>query len=232
MDMKKSLPLFLAAALMTMLAACAGPEENARPDPIEMSQFKQGTSRIDVIGAVGKPEMTLQKAGRPCDVYKLYTRGIGSGGKAALAITEGITDVATLGLAEVAWSGIHAGTRPDMHTVLFCYGQPPDDDALVDIYDKNPTVQRPATHTVVDAARYARPVIVAAGPAPAPAPLAPPQAGTISLGNVSREGSGSAGLARRPVAAGTSTDDLNTVSASTSSTANAPSMGTAPTRGN
>ena len=157
--------------LLAVLGACAGPEENARPDPINMAQFKQGSTRIDVIGAIGKPEMTIQKDHRPCDVYKIYTRGIGSGGKAAMAITEGVTDVATLGLAEIAWSGVHAGTRPDMHTVLFCYGQPPNDDALIDLYDKNPTVNRPATHTVVDPALYAVPVMVpAATPAPQPAP--------------------------------------------------------------
>lgn len=160
--MTKGLMRVAVLGLAGMLVACGGSDGPPLPDPIEMAQFKLGTTRIDVIGAVGKPEWTVTKEGRPCDLYKLYTRGISSGGKAALAVLEGITGIATLGLAEVAWSGVRAGTRPDMHTVLFCYGQPPDNDALVDIYDKNPTVERPASHTVIDTARYAVPVVLPA----------------------------------------------------------------------
>ena len=36
---------------------------------------------------------------------------------------EVLTDVATLGLAEIIWTPIQAGPRPTQHTVLFCYDQ-------------------------------------------------------------------------------------------------------------
>ena len=156
--------------VLGLVAACAGPDDGGKTDPIEMSQFKLGSTRIDVVGALGRPEWTVQKAGRPCDVYKIHTRGMGSGGKAAMAVAEGLTDVVTLGLAEVAWSGIRAGIKPDLHTVLFCYGQPPDDDALVDIYDKNPTVERAATQTIIDPARFAIPRTLPPAPADVRAP--------------------------------------------------------------
>jgi hypothetical protein len=32
-----------------------------------------------------------------------------------------VTDVATLGLAEIIWSPVQASTRPRRHTVMFCY---------------------------------------------------------------------------------------------------------------
>jgi hypothetical protein len=211
--------LLLVAALT---AACAGPEENARPDPVTMSQFKMGTSRFDIVTAVGKPEMTIERRGRGCDVYKLYTAGISAGGKAAMAFTEGLTDLATLGVAEVGWSAVHAGTRPRIHTVLFCFGAVPHDDELVDVYDKDPSRESAPSHTVLNMALYSAPIATPAAATPPAAPALPPApAGTISLTNVSREATTNGGPtpAISPTA---SADDLNTLSATKAATANAP----------
>lgn len=49
---------------------------------------------------------------------------------------EVLTSVATLGLAQVISAPVKAGTRPQLHTVLFCYGRT---DEFVDIYDPDPT---------------------------------------------------------------------------------------------
>lgn len=157
-------PIFgvlLAGAITLLLSACGGSEENARPDPVDLAQFKQGTQRLDVITAVGKPQWNIQRVGRPCDIYQLYTTGLTAGAKAAMAVGEGLTDVATLGLAEIAWSGVHAGTRPRIHTVTFCYAQPPN-EALIDIYDKDPARTSPPTHTVVDNQLYRIPAVLPA----------------------------------------------------------------------
>jgi hypothetical protein len=226
--------LFPTIGLLALLSACAGPEESARPDPVEMSQFKKGSVRFDVVSAVGKPEWTLQRAGRPCDVYKLYTAGLGAGAKAAMAISEGITDVATLGLAEVAWSGVHAGTRPRIHTVLFCPGAPPQDDILVDVYDKDPSRDTKSLHTIVDAGIYSTPVVLPAAIAAPGLPSAP--AGQISLDNVSREASPGgvvtgatqaavlAAVTAVPIGPNTAADTLNGISATKATAANAPAF--------
>jgi hypothetical protein len=34
---------------------------------------------------------------------------------------EALTDVATLGIAEIFWTPIQPGAQPGTHTVLFCY---------------------------------------------------------------------------------------------------------------
>ncbi len=66
--------------------------------------------------------MRLVKNGdQSCDVYKLYTRGPGGVGKGVIAAGEGAADVVTLGLAEVIFTPLEAGTRNARHSVTFCY---------------------------------------------------------------------------------------------------------------
>lgn len=56
-----------------------------------------------------------------CDIYKLYTRGPSAGGKAAIAFGEVAADIFTLGLAEVVFTPIEAGTKHGKHTITICY---------------------------------------------------------------------------------------------------------------
>ncbi|GBQ91329.1 hypothetical protein AA0535_2268 [Asaia krungthepensis NRIC 0535] len=71
---------------------------------------------------------------------------------------EVLTSVATLGLAQVIWAPVKAGTRPQLHTVLFCYGRT---DKLVDIYDTDPTSSHEQDHMILNQAAYSEPVALA-----------------------------------------------------------------------
>jgi len=172
--LKNIMTSFGLIALLALSACGGGAEENARPDPVDLSQFKEGTTHFDVIGAVGQPQGSVTQTGRPYDIYKLYTSGLTSGAKAAMAFGEGITDVATLGIAEIGWSAVHAGTRPRIHTVLFGYD--PNHEKLVDIYDKDPSRTEQSIHTIIDKKLYMTPIVL---PAPKEAPI--PEAGHVTL---------------------------------------------------
>jgi len=95
--------------------------EAHRPVPVNLAQFKPGERRVDVVSVVGAPEGQITQPAGPCDIYGLYTTGAGAFGKGVVTAGEVLTDVATLGLAEVIWTPVQAGTQPKKHTVLFCY---------------------------------------------------------------------------------------------------------------
>lgn len=172
-------PVFLPLCASLLLAGCGS--SAPAPEPVLLSQFKPTTDRFQVISTIGKAEGTVQKDGRACDIYKIYTTGLTSGGRAAMTAGEVVTGIATLGLAEVVWAPVKAGTRPQQHTVLFCFGA---DDKLVDIYDKDPTDSTSPDHLIVNRIAYAQsltqaqaPTEVAAAPATsqplAPSPVTP-----------------------------------------------------------
>jgi len=148
-----------------------------------LSQFNPSTDRFQVISTVGRAEGTVQKDGRSCDIYKIYTTGLTSGGRAAMTAGEVVTGIATLGLAEAVWAPVKAGTRPQLHTVLFCFGE---NEKLVDIYDKDPTDTSAARHLIVNRVAYAAahatpssPIVVSTAPTIPPdvtATAAPAQA--------------------------------------------------------
>lgn len=117
-------------AVVTSLAACSPVMESNRPDPIDLKQFVVGEERTKVITVIGAPLTNFQEAGNACDVYQLYTDGPGSGGKVAIAAGEAVVDVFTLGLAEVIFTPVEAGTKNAKHTVTFCYGT---DNMLVSV---------------------------------------------------------------------------------------------------
>ncbi len=104
------------------VAACSPVMEATRPDPVDLSEFVVGESRLKVIGEVGSPLASEKDGKNQCDVYKLYTRGPGAAGKGALAAGEAVGDVLTLGLTEVLFTPAEAATRNSKHTVMFCYG--------------------------------------------------------------------------------------------------------------
>jgi hypothetical protein len=108
---------------ITLLAVCGCSPvfEATRPDPVDLSQFAVGESRVQVIEQIGAPTAQVKDADNSCDVYKLYTRGPGSVTKGAIAVGEAAADVVTLGLAEVLFTPVEAATRNSKHTVMMCY---------------------------------------------------------------------------------------------------------------
>lgn len=125
---------FAVLALLAVSACSAGMEES-RPVPVDLSKAKPGESRLDVVSTFGAPSGQIATTGGMCDIYSLYTSGLGGFGKGVVTGGEVITDVATLGLAEIIWTPVQAGTRPTQHTVLFCYDK---NQTLVSITNKNP----------------------------------------------------------------------------------------------
>lgn len=160
--LRRLAPLLCVATLALTLSACASQSEEGRSEPIDMSQFSEGTDHFKVVSIIGEPTMKIAHEGRECDVYHLYTRGLGAGGKAAMKAAEVLTSIATLGVAQAVWAPINAGTHPNIHTVLFCFAQ---NDQLVDIFDKNPTNGSKPLHTIINQQLYSTPVIATAAPA-------------------------------------------------------------------
>lgn len=159
-----------------LLAGCGS--STPAPEPVLLSQFNPSTDRFQVISTVGRAEGTVQKDGRSCDIYRLYTTGLTSGGRAAVKAAEVLTSVATLGVAQIPWAIAKAGTRPQVHTVLFCFAE---NEKLVDIYDKDPTDTSAARHLIVNRVAYAAahatpssPIVVSTAPTIAPDPTATP----------------------------------------------------------
>lgn len=209
--------------LASSLALTACGSSTPAPEPVLLSQFNANTDRFDIVSTIGRAEGTIQKSGRPCDIYKIYTSGLTSGGRAAMKAGEVLTSVATLGLAQVIWAPVKAGTRPQLHTVLFCYGTT---DKLVDIYDTDPTSSHEQDHMILNKKAYSQPVALAepTGPVQATTPLAPAESGTISLDTVSREatdGRKTISTGKAAISAEASSDDLNNISAIKAATANA-----------
>ena len=111
----------LPALALAGLSACSVGMEASRPTPVDISQFKAGAQRLDVVSKLGAPEGNITVSTGPCDIYQLYTTGLGGFGKGVVTGTEVLTDIGTLGLAEIIWSPAQAMTRPEKRTVLFCY---------------------------------------------------------------------------------------------------------------
>ncbi|WP_346343742.1 hypothetical protein [Gluconobacter wancherniae] len=156
MTLKAISKTLFSSSVFLLLAACGGGVP--APEPVLLSQFNQNTDRFGVVSTVGKAEGTIQKNGRSCDIYKIYTTGLTAGGRAAMKAGEVVTSVATLGLAQVIWAPVKAGTRPQLHTVLFCFGS---NDKLVDIYDKDPTDSTGPDHLIINRTAYSTPVVAA-----------------------------------------------------------------------
>jgi hypothetical protein len=119
---------YMALMAMVVLSACAPVMEANRPDPVDLSQFAVGEDRMDIVAAIGSPVSTIKDKGHSCDVYKLYTDGPSGGGKGAIAAGEVVADVLTLGLTEIVFTPVEAGTKSDKHAVIFCYSK---DDKMI-----------------------------------------------------------------------------------------------------
>jgi hypothetical protein len=114
--------MLIGAALIFQVGACSPVMEATRPDPVDLSQFVVGESRLKVVAELGNPLASDKDGDRNCDVYKLYTRGPGAAGKGAIAAGEIVADVFTLGLSEIIFTPTEAATRNSKHTVIACYG--------------------------------------------------------------------------------------------------------------
>jgi hypothetical protein len=106
--------------------------EANRPDPVNLSKFAPGMRRVDVVAKLGPATSTVQDGPKSCDVYRLYTRGVGRVGKAGIIVGEAAADVFTLGLAEVVTTSGEAATKNKLHTVMMCYSA---ENVLVSVSD-------------------------------------------------------------------------------------------------
>lgn len=119
---KKILLVFVGFIGTAALSSCSVWMEAHRPTPTNLNQFTVGESRADILTHLGKPMITVPGPnGERCDVYHLYTRGVGPGGKAAIAFGEGAADVLTIGLSELIFTPVQGATKDHKHPVSFCY---------------------------------------------------------------------------------------------------------------
>jgi hypothetical protein len=154
-----------------VLGACSTVMEYNRPEPVDLSQFITGERRLDVIKVLGPPLASVNDAGKSCDVYHLYTHGVGGAGKAGIIFAEGVADVFTLGLAEVVTTPTESATKSQLHPVTMCYGQ---DSLLVSVEESDQAVvegQQPST--TMNVAAPAAPASDTSAPA-APTPAVVP----------------------------------------------------------
>lgn len=142
--MKRVLIIVCSGLIMLQLAwveSCSVYMENTRPTPTNLAQFAPGTSREDVLATLGSPiSSTAKPDGMSCDLYRLYTRGYGEGGKIPLSVLETAADVFTIGLAEVVLTPAEAATKNKQHPVDFCY----KDQKLVSV-EQRPELGAPAS---------------------------------------------------------------------------------------
>jgi hypothetical protein len=127
--------LILAGILMLAATGCSPVMEATRPTPVDIQQFTVGESRTQVIGVLGSPSSSIKDGDHSCDVYRLYTRGPGGVEKGAIAAGEAVADVFTLGLTEVIFTPVEAGTRNAKHTVTVCYD---DSGKMLSVNDGGP----------------------------------------------------------------------------------------------
>ncbi len=102
-------------------SGCSTVMEAKRPQAVNLRKFVVGERRFDVVAELGEPTGSERDGGNSCDVYKLYTHGVGKAGKAAIIVGEGAADVFTIGLFEIVATPAEAVTRNNIHTVMFCY---------------------------------------------------------------------------------------------------------------
>lgn len=145
-------------------SGCSVFMEANRPTPTDLHKFEVGQSRNSVRQRLGAPDVSaLQADGTNCEIYHLYTRGYGAGGKAGVAILEGTADVLTLGLTEIVLTPTEALTKNEKHPVTFCYSS----DKLVRV--------KPGVVASSNIAFHKQAVVQHRSQPPSTAPVAAPQ---------------------------------------------------------
>lgn len=110
------------ASEIFLAEGCSVYMEATRPTPVDLSQFDVGQTRDSVLESLGSPQSTVTESdGASCDIYDLYTKGYGAGGKIPIAVAEGAADFFTLGLAEIVLTPTEGVTKNEKHPVTFCY---------------------------------------------------------------------------------------------------------------
>ena len=172
MRRKHVIPLVTLFSL-SALTGCSSSLPIVHPDPVDLSQFNQSNTLFDVVGVVGEPQGSIVNLGETCEIYRIYTHGLNKAEKAGVAFAQGITDIGTLGIAQlVVWGPVHAAGAPRIHTVMFCFDK---NTNLMDLYDKNPANDDPVRHLILNQAGYnaamalpaitiAQPIIASAAP--------------------------------------------------------------------
>ena len=91
------------AVLPLALCACGGsPVADGSTEPVDLAQFNESTDRFAVLGTLGEPAGSVTHEGRRCDIYKLYTSGLGAGGKAAVKPLEAAVKDEDAGVSKTA----------------------------------------------------------------------------------------------------------------------------------
>lgn len=152
--MKKLFAVLVASTFA--LCACSTVMEANRPPPTNLAKFAVGDKRIDVISRIGSPTSTEKDGEKSCDVYSLYTRGLGKAGKGAIIVGEAAADIFTAGLFEAVATPAEAVTKNKKHTVLFCYSP---EGTLASVSDEGkqvlPAVAKAAAAPTTEAAKGA-----------------------------------------------------------------------------
>lgn len=65
----------IGVALLVLVGGCSPVVEATRPDPVDLSQFAVGESRVQVVEQIGTPTATVKDGADSRDVYKAYTHG-------------------------------------------------------------------------------------------------------------------------------------------------------------
>ncbi|MDN6042016.1 MAG: hypothetical protein L0I33_08415 [Acetobacter sp.] len=125
----------LSALGLMVLPACVPTNEEAVA-PLNVEQFKPGADRLSVMQVVGQPESTTRQAGRQCDTYQVYTKGLRAETPSALAGAAPSAGQKQQGQMDI---------QPTLHKLVFCYAA---NGVLSDIYDQNPTTSLQPVHRV------------------------------------------------------------------------------------
>jgi hypothetical protein len=119
---------------LALLSGCSAVMHAQRPDPVDLSKFVLGQSRVSVLSELGTPRATVPDGDKSCDIYRLFTRGPGPALKGAIVAGQLVAGVLTLGLSEIILTPVEAATKATPRTVLFCYGA---DNKLAGVVEAN-----------------------------------------------------------------------------------------------
>ncbi|MBS0878389.1 MULTISPECIES: hypothetical protein [unclassified Tatumella] len=92
---------------VSLLSGCSVYDATHQPDKKDISLFKNGTPRSDLLAEFGIPTAETQHDGKNWDLWR-FTQGYSGGVKASRAVGHGVMDVLTLGIWEVAGTPIES----------------------------------------------------------------------------------------------------------------------------
>ncbi|MBT0731016.1 hypothetical protein [Rosenbergiella nectarea] len=99
--------LFISALSTLSLSGCSVYDATHQPDKKDISLFKVGTPRSELLAEFGYPSAQTNHDGKTWDLWR-FTQGYSGGVKASRAVGHGVMDVLTLGIWEVAGTPIES----------------------------------------------------------------------------------------------------------------------------